>query len=80
MKNEDSPQFIHPKPCNLDFSKEDIWYGKHKIGKNTIGKFLGDAQKMLPRGRSNGSKVANHSARKTCITNLMDQNVNPLHI
>ena len=64
----------------IDFSKEPVWYLSQKLGKNSIGKFLGEAQKLLTSGEANGDKVANHSARKTSINNLMNSNVNPVHV
>ena len=50
------------------------------MGKNSIGGLLSEASKFLPKSTSNCQKVANHSSRKTCITNLLNNNVNEIHV
>ena len=53
------------------------------MGKNFIGNFLCNAKQILEDAGllvSQKGKLTNHSARKTTITNLMDENINPLHI
>ena len=35
---------------------------------------------MLRSSSTSRSKVANHSARKTCISSLLNNNINPIHV
>ena len=58
--------------------------------KNLLGEFLSKATTALAECPSSvkcdlqqsksRSKVANHSARKTSITSLLDENISPLHV
>ena len=66
MKQPDSPFFLainHRLQPSFQIS-----YSKAALGKNKIGKFLSKAAKAakLP------GNITNHSARKTCISRLMD--------
>ena len=36
--------------------------------------------KFFPKVAAVAVKVANHSTRKTCITNLLNENVNPIYV
>ena len=50
-----------------------VWYMKAPLGKNEIGKFLKRAASEASPQRQ-GSKVTNHSVRKTGIGRLLDAN------
>ena len=50
-----------------------VWYMKAPLGKNEIGKFLKTAADEASLQRQ-GSKVTNHSVRKTSIGRLLDAN------
>ena len=79
MKSPNSPLFLQCK-YNIDYNKDQIWYYSRGLGKNSIGKFLSEANKVLPcesSRRLNANKVANHSARKTSVTMLLNANVDP---
>ena len=79
MLKDNSPLFLQYKYLP-NYTNEVVWYYDKPLGKNMIGKFLSDASKILPARKSNSSKVANHSARKTSITSLLNENVNPIHV
>ena len=79
MLQIDSPFFLAVR-YHIDYNFENVWYLNRPLGKNSIGEFLSKASKLLPATSCNRKKVSNHSARKTAITNLMDNNVNPLHV
>ena len=78
MCREDSPLFLQVR-YQIDPIVVKEWYLSKPLGKNSIGEFLGKARSILNNNRSTG-KISNHSARKTTITNLMNNNINPLHI
>ena len=69
MMRPDSPFLLainhRRKPEN------NIWYSKSPLGKNEIGKFMVMAAK---RAGLTGN-ITNHSVRKTCISRLMDAEV-----
>ena len=73
-KERDSPFFLSVIPP--DHVKSNIWYYDCPLGKNSIGKFLSDVSHIL-QSTSNTcsrSKVENHSARKTSISTLLNNN------
>lgn len=76
MRKSESPLFLQVRH-NIDFHLERIWYYEKPMGKNSIGNFMKGARDILPKTRG---KVANHSARKTSLTNLLGANINPLHV
>ena len=83
MMDDNSPLFLQCKWThvvgNIDGSIK-TWYYNRPLGKNSIGKFLSEAvkNKLLPKGKSSKSKVANHSARKTSLSKLLSENVHPI--
>ena len=52
----------------------NIWYMPAPLGKNMIGNFLAKAAERAGIQRR-GSKISNHSVRKTCISRLLDADV-----
>ena len=58
------------------------WYYNRPLGKNKLGEFLNKASSHLPSQSSttSRSKISNHSVRKTAITTLLENNVDPLHV
>ena len=83
MKTEESPLFLAIRRNIVDYKREFIWYLGKPLGKNSIGNFLCNAKQILEDAGllvSQKGKLTNHSARKTTITNLMHENINPLHI
>ena len=85
----DAPFFLAMIP--KERINSNAWYYDRPLGKNLIGEFLSKATTVLKnwpmssvandieQSRSR-SKIANHSARKTAITTLLNNNVNPLHV
>ncbi len=57
--------------CELQFSNDDIWYQKKKMGKDRINTIM--KKKAASAGLS-GEKT-NHSARKTMVTCLTKNSV-----
>jgi integrase len=72
MKKPESPFFLAVRHGDRRVNPE-IWYKKSPIGKNEIGKFLKTAADEASLHRD-GSKVTNHSVRKTSISRLLDAN------
>ena len=78
-KKSDSPFFLTVVPAHK--IQNDIWYYNRPLGKNSLGKFMSEAKDVLGVKVSTGkSKIANHSARKTSISSLLDQNIDPIHV
>ena len=60
------------------FQNDEPWFFSRPLGKNLPRQFL---SKATPSNWSTSkNKVSNHSARKTTITTLLDNNVNLLHV
>ena len=78
-KQDNSPFFLTVIPEK--HIKSDVWFYPRPLGKNKIGSFLKEAEPLLQSntGKSR-SKISNHSARKTGITKLLDNNVHPLNV
>ena len=79
---DQSPFFLAVR-YNIDnYNSESIWYHPKPLGKNTIGEFLTKARVTLRSVHPSTSKgkISNHSARKTSITNMLNCDVNPLHV
>ena len=77
-KMPNSPFFLAAiKPSQI---KDDIWFFSRPLGKNKLGEFLSKAAPALGITDKSRSKVANHSARKTSISKLLDNNIHPLHV
>ena len=55
-----------------------VWYFSKPLRKNYIGEFMSKARIILENDSS--GKILNHSARKTTTTNLLNQQINPLHV
>ena len=83
MCKDDSPLFLAVK-YNINYLCEREWYYPRPLGKNSIGDFLTKARDCLrqanPNPTINKGKISNHSARKTSITNMLHNNINPLHV
>ena len=54
---------------------DPVWYMKAPLGKNEIGKFLPKAAEKAGLTQGVGSKISNHSVRKTSISRLLDADV-----
>lgn len=76
MQKSESPLFLQPRYA-LGYREIPVWFYSKPMGKNGIGSFMRDASKILQDYRSAG-KVSNHSARKTSISTLLNNNVDPL--
>ena len=79
MYHDDSPLFLAVR-YNIDYNTESIWYHAKPLGKNSIGEFLSKASVLLSSSKTTKGKVANHSARKTAITDLLNENIHPIHV
>ena len=78
-KQKDSPFFLRVIPQQL--ISDDVWYYNQPLGKNSLGNMMSEAKKVLgDTTTTSRSKVANHSARKTSISSLLNNNVHPLHV
>ena len=78
-KTTDSPFFLAMVP-DKNIRNDKPWYFNRPLGKNMIGDFLKKSNAILQNSSSSRSKIANHSARKTCISTLLDKDVNPIHV
>ena len=77
---EDAPLFLQVR-YNIDYNSEIIRFYDKPLGKNSIGQFMRKARTILNSENANKGKISNHSARKTTITtNLLNENINPLHV
>ena len=56
--------------------KSNVWFQNQPIGVNTLGSFM---KKMASYAGLTGKKT-NHSAQKTMVTRLIQNEVHPLHI
>ena len=72
MNKPDAPFFLAVRHGHRRINPQ-VWYMKAPLGKNEIGKFLKTAADEASIQRQ-GSKVANHSVRKTSIDRLLDAN------
>jgi len=77
-KNSDSPFFLAMIPVEK-IIPNGVWYYNRPLGKN-LGKFMSEAKNVLGESGKSKSKIANHSARKTFISSLLDQNIHPIHV
>ena len=68
----DSPFYI--QQANL--ISTETWYKNQPVGVNTLCKFM----KTMTENAGVTGKKTNHSARKTTITKLVEQDINPLHV
>ena len=72
------PFYLAIRPTNAG----NIWYFPRPLGKNKLGEFLSKAAPFVNlenlHNKKSRSKVSNHSARKTSITN--NSNIHPLHV
>ena len=57
-----------------------VWYLNRPLGKNMLGEFLSKCKHLVPPSTASRSKVANHSARKTNLSNLLHSDIKPLHV
>ena len=71
--------------------RTNVWYYDRPLGKNLIGELLSNASQALKNCPTSSvasdieqsksrSKIANHSARKTAVTALLDNNIDPIHV
>ena len=67
MLGDDSPFYLG---C-AKIIKNDVWYVKQPLGKNTLSNFV---KNMCDEANIQGRKT-NHSARKTCVTALVHENI-----
>ena len=79
MCEDDAPLFLQVR-YNIDYNSEIIWFYEKPLGKNSIGQFMSKARTILNSENANKGKISNHSARKPTITNLLNENINPLHV
>ena len=77
MCQDDSPLFLQVR-YNVEYTSNKIWYFPKPLGKNSVGEFMSKARKMLEN--NSAGKISNHSARKTTVTNLLNRDINPLHV
>ena len=71
-KNPESPFYLLP----ANTPTQTTWYKNQPVGINSLGKFM----KVMTDNAGISGKKTNHSARKTMITKLVQNDVNPLHV
>ena len=76
-RKDDSPFFLAMVP-EQHINKSKYWYFNRPLGKNMPGDFLKNARSLLQNSTTSRSKISNHSARNSCISTLLNNNVNPL--
>ena len=74
----DCPFFLTVVPS--DKISSAAWYYNRPLGKNKLGEFLSHTQSILGNSATSRSKISNHSARKTSITTLLNNDIHPLHV
>ena len=72
MKQPESPFYL----AHIINPKSSVWYKASPLGVNSLGNFM---KSMAVKAKLAG-KHTNHSARRTMITNLCHENINPLDI
>ena len=73
MKNDSDPFYLGV----IHRPRSNIWFKTSKLGERSLRsamKNMADAVQLL------GKKVSNHSARRTCITTLRQENIDNLSI
>ena len=78
-KEENSPFFLAMVP-ERHISDGKPWFFNRPLGKNMLGDFMKNARSLLQNTNTSRSKIANHSARKTCINTLLNIEISPLHV
>ena len=78
MCHPESPLFLAVRH-NIVHRAEKVWFLPKPLGKNSIGELLSKASEIIKGMGSSKGKISNHCARKTAITNLVDENINPLN-
>ena len=72
MRNPEDPFYL----ATISNPVSQIWFKQQPLGKNSLGTFM---KKMCKAAEITG-RHTNHSARRTMITTLRHQNVEPLNI
>ena len=72
MMKPDSPLYL----AVVKSPKSEVWYKRQPLGVHSLGQFM----KTMADAVSLTGKHTNHSARRTMITALRHENVNPLDI
>ena len=72
---DDSPFYL--QPANIISTRSNIWYKNQPVGINSLKKYM---KTMTENAGISGKKTTNHSARKTMITKLVQNDTNPLHV
>ena len=67
-----SPFYLQP----ANTITQHIWYKNQPVGANSLSKFM----KVMTENAGIEGKRTNHSARKTMITKLVQNDTNPLHV
>ena len=70
MMKTDSPLYL----AVVKSPKTEVWYKRQPLGVHSLGQFT----KTMAHAVSLTGKHANHSARRTMITALRHENINPL--
>ena len=79
-KLSDSPFFLTNIPVER-IANNNVWYYNRPLGKNILGQFLSETSSILQnQSNCSRSKVSNHSARKTSISTLLNDNIHPIHV
>ena len=77
MCKDDSPLFLQV-PYTVEYTSNKVWYFSKPLGKNSVREFMSKARIILENNPS--GKISNYSARNTTVTNLLNQEINPLHV
>ena len=71
-------QFFLAVCHGIEYKNNVIWYHAKPLGVNSIGQFMSKALTLLNLNVS--VKIANHSCRKTSITNMLNSGIHPLFV
>ena len=72
MASADSPLYL----ASIVKPSSHIWFKKQPLGKNSLGSFM----KSMSEAAGLSGKHTNHSVRRTMISTLRKENVEPLNI
>ena len=74
---DDSPLFLQIR-YNIEYTSNKVSYFSKLLWKNSVVEFLSKARIILKNNSS--GKILDHRTRKTTITNLLNQKINPLYL
>ena len=74
---DSSPLFLAVRH-DIEYKNKVIWYHAKTLGVNCIRQFMSKVSTLLNSNVS--GKIANHSSRKTSITNMLNSDIHTLFV